>query len=115
MAAAESSESSSQILEVVEVPACLDEISSADSQRNLRVKLCISKISSNIFSNEILIQYCCKCCNEELSDDKDTVSVDQNGVENHNFENFESEKDEIVENNKENNDENNEEKVMTDL
>ena len=115
MAAAESSESSSQILEVVEVPACLDAIASANSQRNLRVKLYFSKISFNIFSNQKLIQYCCKCCNEDIPDDEDTVSVDQNGVENHNFENFESEKEEIVENNKENNDENNEEKVMTDL
>ena len=113
MAAAESSESSSQILEVVEVPACLDEISSADSQRNLRVKLNFSKKSFNNFSNQKLIQYCCKCCNEDIPDDEDIASVEmeQNGVENHNFENFESEKDEIVENNNENN----EEKVMADL
>lgn len=46
VAAAESSKSSSQILEVVEVPACLDAIASADSQRNLRVKL---KLLKNIF------------------------------------------------------------------
>ena len=52
---------------------------------------------------------CCKCCNEELPDETPSVAVDQNGVENHNFD--ESEKE--VENNNEN--VRNEEKVITDL
>jgi len=47
---------------------------------------------------------CCKCCSEELPDKEASVAVDQNGVENHNFDN--SEKQEV---------ENTNEKVITDL
>ena len=52
---------------------------------------------------------CCKCCSEELPDKEASVAVDQNGVENHYFD--DSEKQEL-ENTNENE---NKEKVITDL
>ncbi|CBY23931.1 unnamed protein product [Oikopleura dioica] len=52
---------------------------------------------------------CCKCCSEELPDKEASVAVDQNGVENHNFDNSEKQE---VENTNENE---NKEKVITDL